>query len=215
MNKNIRKTLVLLFIFSLMLVLSVAADGKGTVNASVLNIRSGPGTNYNNIGQLSRGSEVSVVKIENNWIQIRLPQGLGWVSSEYVTVSANPTVDVTPAPSVQGAEVLTGKTGVINSTVVNVRKEPGTESQTLGQLSRGELVQLQQKKDDWYYVKSGKVEGWVAGFLITVQGEGVDTRTYYVNQNVVNMRSEPNLNAEIISQLNRNKRPGNRCGNLS
>jgi N-acetylmuramoyl-L-alanine amidase len=187
-----------------MLVLSVAADGKGTVNASVLNIRSGPGTNYNNIGQLSRGSEVSVVKIENNWIQIRLPQGLGWVSSEYVTVSANPTVDVTPAPSVQGAEVLTGKTGVINSTVVNVRKEPGTESQTLGQLSRGELVQLQQKKDDWYYVKSGKVEGWVAGFLITVQGEGVDTRTYYVNQNVVNMRSEPNLNAEIISQLNRN-----------
>lgn len=204
MNKNIRKTLVLLFIFSLMLVLSVAADGKGTVNASVLNIRSGPGTNYNNIGQLSRGSEVSVVKIENNWIQIRLPQGLGWVSSEYVTVSANPTVDVTPAPSVQGAEVLTGKTGVINSTVVNVRKEPGTESQTLGQLSRGELVQLQQKKDDWYYVKSGKVEGWVAGFLITVQGEGVDTRTYYVNQNVVNMRSEPNLNAEIISQLNRN-----------
>lgn len=204
MNKNIRKTLVLLFIFSLMLVLSVAADGKGTVNASVLNIRSGPGTNYNNIGQLSRGSEVSVVKIENNWIQIRLPQGLGWVSSEYVTVSANPTVDVTPAPSVQGAEVLTGKTGVINSTVVNVRKEPGTESQTLGQLSRGELVQLQQKKDDWYYVKSGKVEGWVAGFLITVQGEGIDTRTYYVNQNVVNMRSEPNLNAEIISQLNRN-----------
>ena len=204
MNKNIRKTLVLLFIFSLILVLSFAAEGKGTVNASVLNIRSGPGTNYNNIGQLSGGSEISIVKLENNWIQIRLPQGLGWVSSEYVTISANPTVDVAPSPVVQGAEILSGKSGVINSTVVNVRKEPSTESQTLGQLSRGELVQLQQKKDDWYFVKSGKVEGWVAGFLITIQGEGLDTRIYYINQNVVNMRSEPNLNGAVLSQLNRN-----------
>lgn len=204
MNKNIRKALVLLFIFSIALVLSIAADGKGTVNTGILNIRSGPGTNYNNIGQLSRGSEISIVKLENNWIQIRLPQGLGWVSSEYVTISANPSVDTPKVPVIQGAEILTGKSGVINSTVVNIRKEPGTESQTLGQLSRGELVQLLQKKDDWYFVKSGKLEGWVAGFLITVQGATVDTRTYYINQNVVNMRSEPNLNASVLAQLNRN-----------
>lgn len=204
MNKNIRKAFVLLFIFSIILVLSIAADGKGTVNTATLNIRSGPGTNYNNIGQLSRGSEVSIVKIENNWIQIRLPQGLGWVSSEYVTVSSKPTVDPVSPTVVAGGEALTNRSGVINSTVVNVRKDPGTESPSIGQLSRGELVQLLQKKDDWYYVKTGKVEGWVAGFLITIQGENIDTRVYYVNQNLVNMRSEPNLNAAVITQLNRN-----------
>ena len=137
MNKNIRKAFVLLFIFSIILVLSIAADGKGTVNTATLNIRSGPGTNYNNIGQLSRGSEVSIVKIENNWIQIRLPQGLGWVSSEYVTVSSKPTVDPVSPTVVAGGEALTNRSGVINSTVVNVRKDPGTESPSIGQLSRG------------------------------------------------------------------------------
>ncbi len=199
-----RKVLVLLFIFSIIMILSVAADGKGTVDASVLNIRNGPGTNYNKIGQLPRDSEISIVKMEKNWIQIRLPQGLGWVSSEYIKVASNPTIEpVLPSIS-QGGDALTGKSGVINASIVNVRKEPTTESQSIGQLSRGELVQLLQKKDDWYYVKTDKTQGWVAGFLITIQGESADTKTYYVNQNVVNLRSEPNLNSEVLSQLNKN-----------
>lgn len=204
MNKNIRKTFVLLFIFSIFLVFSMAADGKGTVNTGILNIRSGPGTNFENLGQLPRGRELAIVKVENNWLQIRLPQGLGWVSSEYVNVSSKPVIEPQSPPLIQGAESLQGKTGVINSISVNIRKEPGTESPVISQLSRGELVQLLQKKEDWYYIKTGKTEGWVAGFLITLQGENIDTRVYYVNQNVVNLRKEPSLSASVVTQLNRN-----------
>lgn len=195
---------MLLFIFSIFLVFSIAADGKGTVTTGALNIRSGPGTSYDKLGQLYKGRELSIVKMESSWIQIRLPEGLGWVSSEYVNISSKPVAETQQVPTVDGAEVLNGKTGVINSALVNVRKEPGTDSQSISQLSIGELVQLQQKKGDWYFVKSGKVEGWVAGFLITIQGETKDTRVYYVNQSVVNLRSEPNLSATVVSQLNRN-----------
>lgn len=204
MNKNIRKAIVLLFIFSIVLVFSIAADGKGKVNTGLLNIRSGPGVNYDNLGQLSRDKEVSIVKIENNWLQIRLAQGLGWVSSEYINVSEKPIPSTQNAPIFPGAEILKDTSGVINSTLVNVRKEPGTEGPSIGQLPKGEFVQLLQKKDDWYYAKSSKVEGWVAGFLINIQGAKNDTRIYYVNQNVVNLRSEPNLNSSVLAQLNKN-----------
>lgn len=188
--KKIKISLVLLLIFSAFLIASYAADGKGTVDTAILNIRSGPGTSYSNIGQLSRGSEVAIVKTENQWLQIRLPQGLGWVSSEYIKIISS------PAQEAQSA-------GVINSNQVNIRKEAGTDSQVLAQASKGQVVEIIEQKGDWYKIKTGSTQGWVAGFLITIQGAAVDTQTYYVNQALVNMRSEPNLNAAVVKQLNK------------
>ena len=49
---------------------TVRADSKGTVTASALNVRSGPGTNYEAIGLLYRGETVSVVAISDGWAQI-------------------------------------------------------------------------------------------------------------------------------------------------
>lgn len=190
--KKSRIFLILLLIFSAFLIVSYAAEGKATVDTAILNIRSGPGTNYNNIGQLSRGTEVAIVKQDNQWSQIRLPQGLGWVSSEYIKILSAPG---------QESQAQTDKKGVINSNQVNIRKEAGTTAPVLTQLNQGALVDILEQKGDWYRIKTGNTEGWVAGFLITVQGQGLDTRTYYVNQNLVNMRSQPNLNASILGQL--------------
>ena len=186
--KKVKISLLLLLIFSAFLIVTYAADGKGIVDTAILNIRSGPGTNYSNIGQLSRGSEIAIVKAENQWLQIRLPQGLGWVSSEYIKLLTEPAKEAQTS-------------GVINSNQVNIRKEANTESAVLTQLNKGQLVDVVEKKGEWYKIKTGSTEGWVAGFLITIQGSAVDTQTYYINQSLVNMRSEPNLNANIITQL--------------
>ncbi len=193
---------ILIFIFIASLLVSFAAEGKGSVTASLLNVRSGPGTNHSRIDQISRGTEVSIIKDENGWLQIRLPNnGLGWISGRYVNVLSTP--ETTSSSGVTGAETLQNVTGVINSSVVNVREQPTTDSSIVSRMTRGEQVTLREKKDDWYYINSGSTEGWVAGFLISVQG-APDTRTYYVNQDVVNLRSEPNLNAQIVTQLSKN-----------
>lgn len=62
----------------------------GTVNADVLNVREGPGTNYGIITKLPHGTRVLIIDSVPGWSQIHIRfQGgnlTGWVASEYVSV---------------------------------------------------------------------------------------------------------------------------------
>ena len=49
-----------------------------------LNVRSGPGTNYNIVGSLSKGTKVTVVATRGKWSRIGTNR---WVSSEYLSAS--------------------------------------------------------------------------------------------------------------------------------
>ena len=44
--------------------------GTGSVTASSLNVRSGPGTSYSRIGSLTRGSVATVRSVSGDWAQI-------------------------------------------------------------------------------------------------------------------------------------------------
>ena len=54
-------------------------DYRATSN---LRIRSGPGTNYRQVGSLSAGQPFSVVGSQGEWVQIA---GGGWVNAHYVS----------------------------------------------------------------------------------------------------------------------------------
>ena len=63
---------------------------QGTTTA-VLNIRSGPGTNYTRIGKLQYGTTVIVSeKINANWVQIKHEAQTGYVHSSYLKFSPLP-----------------------------------------------------------------------------------------------------------------------------
>jgi uncharacterized protein YgiM (DUF1202 family) len=50
------------------------------VNTAVLNIRSGPGVNFLDIGDLKQGTELDIFQEQNNWGEI----GSGhWISLKY------------------------------------------------------------------------------------------------------------------------------------
>ena len=60
-----------------------AQQGGATVRAtSNLRVRSGPGTNYRQIGSLSAGQSAQVTGSQGEWVQ--LSNG-GWVSAHYLT----------------------------------------------------------------------------------------------------------------------------------
>ena len=58
------------------------AGGDTYRTTSNLRVRSGPGTNYGQVGSLSAGQSISVVGSEGEWVQ--LSNG-GWVSAHYVS----------------------------------------------------------------------------------------------------------------------------------
>ena len=62
------------------MVSAASANNTGTVTASALNIRSGPGTNYDRLGSLQRGETVTILENKGGWYRI----SSGWVSANYI-----------------------------------------------------------------------------------------------------------------------------------
>ena len=59
----------------------------GLVNTSVLNVRSGAGTDYDRVGKLSGGTVVTVLaEAGDGWYQVSTDSLTGYVSGEYLTV---------------------------------------------------------------------------------------------------------------------------------
>ncbi|MBE7552248.1 MAG: FHA domain-containing protein [Anaerolineales bacterium] len=85
-----------------------------TLNVPALNVRSGPGTQYSLIGQLSQSAPAEIVGQANaaqgQWWQIRFaagPGGVGWVTADpaFVTTSNTTAVPVVNVPTLQLPEV--------------------------------------------------------------------------------------------------------------
>ncbi len=72
----------------LTVVTSIQADlgyGKVQTGGFTLNVRSGPGADYDQVGSLSYGSVVSLTGFENGWYHISGDGITGYVSSDYIT----------------------------------------------------------------------------------------------------------------------------------
>ena len=54
---------------------------------STVNIRSGPGTGYGVIDQLSPGDDVAVTSMSGGWCEVSIPGPNGWVNCAYLTSS--------------------------------------------------------------------------------------------------------------------------------
>uniref|UniRef100_UPI003AB77C54 SH3 domain-containing protein n=1 Tax=Intestinibacter sp. TaxID=1965304 RepID=UPI003AB77C54 len=55
------------------------------VNATTLNVRSGPSTTYSIIDTLKQNDEVKVISIEDGWAKIKHNDEIGYVSAEYLS----------------------------------------------------------------------------------------------------------------------------------
>ena len=68
-----------------------APDGMhGIVTASVLNIRSGPGTDYSVLGQFRQGTYVEVTAIQPGWVTISFREGEAFLSTDFVVIRSGP-----------------------------------------------------------------------------------------------------------------------------
>lgn len=72
--------------------------------SSNLNVRSGPGTDYDVITMLHSGTEIDVVGEEDGWIRVSTPEhGEGYISADYAEVgTAYPTADT--SEEIEGRE---------------------------------------------------------------------------------------------------------------
>lgn len=148
----------------------VFAESKGTVTATSLNIRSGPGTSYDMVkvkgsnAYLKQGETVTLVKKVGDWYLISFTfSGVkeeGYILGTYVkttgssgntatptpTPKITPTVTPTPTPGT-GSTTSSGTSSykisaVITASNVNVRSAAGTTAKKVTALSKNQKVTI-------------------------------------------------------------------------
>lgn len=63
---------------------------------------------------------------------------------------------------------MANRTGLVNTKSLNLRPEPSTDKPPLGALVKGAKVEILEKINGWYRIKSGSQTGYVSGDYITV-----------------------------------------------
>lgn len=116
------------------------------VTADVLNIRKSPSADSEKVGSLKKGDAYTIVKTSGKWGYLK--SGAGWIHLDYTEEVK--TTNLTESKSFKVK---------INTSVLNIRKEPDSSSRKVGSVSKGGVYTITKTKGDWGYLKSGI--GWI------------------------------------------------------
>ncbi|ACV64338.1 N-acetylmuramoyl-L-alanine amidase [Desulfofarcimen acetoxidans DSM 771] len=76
-----------LFAALLLLPSGVLAASVASVNGDNINVREGPGTTSDIVGELNKGDSVTVLEKSGDWYKVKLSNGDGWVLSSFLNLS--------------------------------------------------------------------------------------------------------------------------------
>lgn len=166
-----------------------AAEPAGvTVQASNLNMRLGPGTQYCSFEMLPRGTGVKVLAGENQWLLVRLNNEVtGWIHGSF---TSNPNVK--PFISLESGERVR-----VTASSLNIRLGPGTGYTSFDRMPGGTEARVLMKEGAWHLIRLryGST-GWVHGGYT----ENI-FRQVSVTATGLNFRSGPGMNFTAISVL--------------
>ena len=105
------------------------------------------------------------------------PKGKG---GEVIVLSPTPTLTrtwwqtQTPSPSNPGNQVLTLKARV-TAEALNVREGPGSDYKIIGQVHRGDMVEMLAQNSDgsWYKIRIAELIGWVSATYVEMITQAV------------------------------------------
>lgn len=114
-----------------------------SIKGDNINVRTGPGTNYQISMELFKGYPLKVVSRQGDWLKIiDFENDNGWIHSSLVE---------------------SGTTVIINGTnSVNMRAEPSTNSSIIATVDRGVVLTRLETKGKWLKLKhSSGLIGWI------------------------------------------------------
>ena len=125
---------------------------KGVVIGNGLNVRSGPGTNYQSVNSLGFGTRVNILqRITLGDVTWGCING-GWISLDHVYID--------------GTEGVGAGEGTCNGNNVNIRSGPGTTYAAVGTANLNDYIkiyaQIEMGNITWGYVERGNVKGWMS-----------------------------------------------------
>lgn len=188
-------------------------EKRAIVNADKLNIRKEPVLDPANVvGQALINERYVVEEETDGWVKI----AGGYISADYVTVQ----YALNEARKLDlKAMALSQYDNIVISRVdnyLNIRKEPSMDgdANVIGKFPSKAAGEILETLDGWYKIKSGKITGYISADpqYVAVGQEARDmalenaTLMAVVNTDKLNVRSEPNTDSKIWTQISKEER---------
>ena len=145
MNKVICGVFLALFSF---VALIAGPTVKGVVNADVLNLRLGPGLQQPVVGRVVDKTEVEIVRVVGNWLEIKAPATL----------------------AIYVSEARIGRDGVLTGEL-NMRTAMSSTAPCLGTLPKGtKVTKVGESRNGWVRIElpeNIEIKVYAASFLVT------------------------------------------------
>ena len=163
----------------------IVSDGKtkalgyGVVTLGTLNVRSGPGTNYDKVGTVSSGSRYAYYQRSGNWARIKN----GWISVSYFYLEGTTGAGA-------GTGTISGTTGL------NIRSGPDKSFNSVGSYKENDSVKVLAQVNGWGY--TGK--GWISMKYVKMDGtvSAGATGTGVITADSLNIRKSASNTAEKV-----------------
>ena len=170
-----------------------------------LNIRETASTDGNIIGKLQGDSACEIVDDSvEGWYKIESGEISGYISSQFV---------LTGDDARKKALELVEKRAIITADSLNIRKEPNTESEVVGQALKNERYLVVNESDDgWIQIQSGYISADYAEIRYALnEARKLDMRSMVLNlyknlgissvDNYLNVRDQPSEDGNIIGKM--------------
>lgn len=152
------------------------------VQVDILNVRSGPSTETEKLGELKKGSRVQVLQQEDQWLKVITADNLnGYVYAEYT------------------ADTLPPVYKYVSVDKVNLRKGAGSDTEKLGTLYQGARVQVIEVLDKWInIITADNVKGYVFAEYVSDKAPVIYK---YINSEKLNVRKGPDTETKKLATL--------------
>ncbi len=170
-----------------------------------LNLRESADTTADVIGKMPNESACEIIDTSlEGWYQVTSGELTGFVSSEFV---------ITGEEARARALKLAAKRAIITADSLNIRKEPSTEAEVVGQALQNERYLVEEETaDGWIKIPNGYISGEYAEVRYSLnEARKLDARSMVLNlydnlgissvSNYLNVRKEPSEDGEIIGKM--------------
>ena len=166
----------------------------GTITASKLNVRKGPGSEHETVGAYYKGDRVEILETQTVDDTVWGRTVLGWVGMGYVRMDGTYTSDSIESDNPDAPKVISDGNrevlgyGIVTLNSLNVRLGPGTLYGIAGTVSRGARYAYYQVTDGWARME----DGWVSTEHFYIEGTATDNGfAGIVNTDSLNVRTGP------------------------
>ncbi len=171
----------------------ITVGGKALItntDGDPIRVRDGAGTKYNQVAEAHEGETASVLAGPskddkgNVWFKVQVPDGTGWVLTDFMAGENNSSPSTAKSPSKTANSMPAGSKAVVTNTggdAIRVRNGAGVKYDEVAEAHEGETASILAgpSKDDkgntWYKVQVPGGSGWVLSDFLASKGGSSST----------------------------------------